>query len=118
MNKYLSNKKIKQVFSTAGNPQSNGAIERANQTLKRLIHKSIELKDGFDWVSNINKLTDNINNTIIDKINKTPNEIEKNRDDDDYTQQIKDKIYIKKRIMSQNKNFTLVKWLEYMNHQI
>ena len=97
MNKYLSNKKIKQVFSTAGNPQSNGAIERANQTLKRLIHKSIELKDGFDWVSNINKLTDNINNTIIDKINKTPNEIEKNKDDDDYTQQIKDKDIKKKK---------------------
>jgi len=30
------------------------------------------MKDGYDWVANINKLTDNINKTIIDKIGKTP----------------------------------------------
>jgi hypothetical protein len=85
------------VFSTPHNPQSNGGIERANQTLKRLIHKSIEMKDGFDWVANINKLTDNINNTIIDKIGKTANEIEANKDDEQKTKEIKDKDIKKKK---------------------
>ena len=97
MTKFLESKKIKQVFSTPHNPQSNGGIERANQTLKRLIHKSIEMKDGFDWVANINKLTDNINNTIIDKIGKTANEIEANKDDDQKTKEIKDKDIKKKK---------------------
>mmetsp|Transcript_34534 Transcript_34534/g.40643 ORF Transcript_34534/g.40643 Transcript_34534/m.40643 type:complete len:288 (+) Transcript_34534:164-1027(+) len=40
-------------------PQSNGSIERFNGTLKRLIYKSMELKNDFDWVANLDKLVDN-----------------------------------------------------------
>ena len=75
---FLKSKNIKQVLSSPHNPQSNGGIERFNQTLKQLINKQLELKDGYNWVLNLQKLVDNINNTIIDGINKTPNEIEKN----------------------------------------
>jgi len=55
------------------------------------------MKDGYDWVANINKLTDNINKTIIDKIGKTPDEIETNKDDVEYTKQVKDKDIKKKK---------------------
>jgi|AntAceMinimDraft_5_1070358.scaffolds.fasta_scaffold329530_1 hypothetical protein len=41
-----------QIVSEAGKPQSHGIIERANATIKDLIHKSIELIDNFDWVKN------------------------------------------------------------------
>jgi len=78
MKAYLTKENISQVLSSAGNPQSNGAIERANQTLKRLTHKQIELNDNYNWVINMDELTENINNTIISQINKTPNDIEKN----------------------------------------
>ncbi len=74
--KYLKDKNIHQVFSKSSNPQSNGGIERFNQTLKRLIHKSIELNNKFDWVANLNKLVNNMNDTIIARINKTPNEMQ------------------------------------------
>jgi hypothetical protein len=97
MTNYLTTKNIKQVFSTAHNPQSNGAIERANQTLKRLIHKSIEMKDGFDWVGNLDKLVENINNTIIDKIKTTPNEAERKIDDKEYIKEIKEQDIKKKK---------------------
>jgi hypothetical protein len=80
---YLQKENIHQVLSKAHTPQSNGGIERANQTIKRLIHKNIEMKNDFDWVKKIGSITDNMNNTIIDKINKTPNQIEKEYDDND-----------------------------------
>ena len=93
---FLQKQNIKQVFSTPHTPQSNGGIERANQTLKRLIHKSIELNDNFDWAKQINKLTNNMNTTIIDKINETPNQIEKN-DSEEFLTNIKEKDIKKKK---------------------
>ena len=40
---YLEKNGIKQTFSEASKPQSNGMIERANATIKELIHKSLEI---------------------------------------------------------------------------
>jgi hypothetical protein len=60
---FLSEKGIKQIFSEAGKPQSNGMIERSNATIKELIQKSIELNENFDWPKNLQKLIDNINNS-------------------------------------------------------
>jgi transposase InsO family protein len=76
MKEYLDKQGIKQVLSAPYAPQSNGAIERANQTLKRLIHKNIEVKKSFNWVKSIDKMTNIINNTIIDGKGKTAEEIE------------------------------------------
>ena len=53
--KYLVDNDIKQVLSSSGNPQSNGAIERLNQTLKWLIQKNIQLDLSFDWVKHLPK---------------------------------------------------------------
>jgi transposase InsO family protein len=76
MKDYLDKQGIKQVLSAPYAPQSNGAIERANQTLKRLIHKNIEVNKKFNWVKSIDKMTNIVNNTIIDGKGKTAEEIE------------------------------------------
>jgi len=60
---YLKKNGIKQILSEASKPQSNGMIERANATIKELIQKSLEINENFDWVKNLNKLIDNINNS-------------------------------------------------------
>ena len=85
--KYLEDNNIKQVLSSSGNPQSNGAIERLNQTLKWLIQKNIQLDLSFDWVKQLPKLVDNINNTIHKEISKTPQEVENNKNDITYIQE-------------------------------
>ena len=56
------------MLSSSGNPQSNGAIERLNQTLKWLIQKNIQLDLSFDWVKHLPKLVKNINNTIHEEL--------------------------------------------------
>jgi hypothetical protein len=73
---YLEKNDIKQILSEASKPQSNGMIERANATIKELIQKSIEMIDKFDWVKNLDKLIENINNSTHRITGFTPNEIQ------------------------------------------
>ena len=73
---FLTEKKIKQIFSEAGKPQSNGMIERSNATIKELIQKSLELNEKFDWLKNLQKLIDNINNSQHVITGFTPNQIQ------------------------------------------
>ena len=73
---YLEKNGIKQIFGEAGKPQSNGLIERANATIKELIQKSIEINRKFDWVKNLDKLIENINNSNHRIIGFTSNEIQ------------------------------------------
>jgi len=79
----LKENNIKQVLSEAGKPQSNGMIERANATIKELIQKSIELDENFDWVKNLDKLVDNINNSQHRNTGFTPKEIKEAYANDD-----------------------------------
>ena len=76
MKEYLASKGIKQVFSSAYAPQSNGAIERANQTLKRLIHKNMEINPKFNWVKSLKKVVAIINETVIPSKGASANSIE------------------------------------------
>ena len=52
-------------------------IERANATIKELIEKSIEINEKFDWVKNLDKLINNINNSQRRITGFTPKEIQK-----------------------------------------
>ena len=52
-------------------------IERANATIKELIEKSIEINENFDWVKNLDKLINNINNSQHRITGFTRNEIQK-----------------------------------------
>ena len=72
---YLEKNGIKQILGEAGKPQSNGMIERANATIKELIHKSLEINPKFDWVKNLDRLIENINNSNHRITGFTPNEI-------------------------------------------
>ena len=66
---------IKQILSEPSKPQSNGMIERANATIKELIQKSIELDENFDWIKNLQKLINNINDSQHRITGFTPNQI-------------------------------------------
>jgi hypothetical protein len=74
---FLKKDDIKQILSSPYKPTSNGNIERFNQTLKRLLHKNIELNKDYDWVKNLQSMVDNINSTFVDSLNDTPDNIEK-----------------------------------------
>jgi len=80
---YLEKNGIKQILGEAGKPQSNGLIERANATIKELIQKSIEINPKFDWVQNLDKLIENINNSNHRITGYTPNEIQSAFKNDD-----------------------------------
>jgi len=73
---YLEKNGIKHIFGEAGKSQSNGMIERANATIKELIQKSLEINRKFDWVKNLDKLIENINNSNHRITGFTPNEIQ------------------------------------------
>jgi transposase InsO family protein len=76
--KILTKHNIKQVFSLPSKPQSNGNIERFNQTLKKLIKMDMRVNNNYDWPNSLNELVDNYNNTIQDTTNKIPNDINEN----------------------------------------
>jgi len=80
---YLEKNGIKQILGEAGKPQSNGLIKRANATIKELIQKSIEINPKFDWVQNLDKLIENINNSNHRITGYTPNEIQNAFKNDD-----------------------------------
>ena len=88
---FLKNNNIKQILSEPNKPQSNGMIERANATIKELIQKSIELDGNFDWIKNLDKLIDNINNSQHRITGFTPNEIQEAYENDD--KELLDKAY-------------------------
>lgn len=73
--KLLEDNEIKQVLSKPGKPQSNGAIERFNKTLKKYLLTSMHLKNSLDWVSIVPKFIEVYNNTENDVTKKTPNEL-------------------------------------------
>jgi transposase InsO family protein len=74
---YLKKNGIKQILSEASKPQSNGMVERINGVIKKIIQKSLEINEKFDWPKYINKLIDNINNSQHSITGFTPNDIQK-----------------------------------------
>ena len=74
---YLKKNGIKQILSEASKPQSNGMVERINGVIKKIIQKSLEINEKFDWPKYINKFIDNINNSQHSITGFTPNDIQK-----------------------------------------
>jgi hypothetical protein len=107
-------------LSEAGKPQSNGMIERANATIKELIQKSIELDQNFDWLKQLDKLMNNINNSQHRITGLTPNQIQQAYENDDTI--ILDKAYDteleKQKVTYLNKYSKLDIELDYINQAI
>jgi len=72
--------KVKQILSLPQKPQSNGQVERANKTLKRLINMGVKSTNNNNWISRLKKQVKNYNNSVNDTTGKTPNEVADGKD--------------------------------------
>jgi hypothetical protein len=98
--KFNDKEGIKQIFSSANKPYSNGGVERMNATIKRLINKDRTQFDNPDWVSFLPLAIENINNTVSRVTGKTPLEVEKESEKENKETEAK----IKKEVMPDNQN--------------
>ena len=73
--KLLKDRGIRHQFSSAYTPASNGLVEVFNGKLKRSIMMTITKDDDNDWVSYIQKINDNLNNTYHTTIKMSPKEL-------------------------------------------
>jgi len=69
---YLQRKNIKQVFSNAYTPQSNGQVEKWNGILKRLIYMNLHKNQKYDWVGDLDNLVKNYNDAYQTAIKTSP----------------------------------------------
>ena len=69
---------ITQVFSKSYTPQSQGGIERCNQTLKKMIHRSFITNNNYEWVSLLPDFVSNYNTSTHTVIKTNPNELANN----------------------------------------
>lgn len=72
----LKESKIKHVFGAAGKPQSNGAIERFNGILKRMIKMNYFKTGQNKWVAKLPKFIHSYNNSYQRIIKMTPMQAE------------------------------------------
>jgi hypothetical protein len=66
---------FQQRFSRSHTPQTNGAIERFNQTLKRMIYAHFTRHRTLDWISILDTLVRNYNSSWHSSIRDTPQNV-------------------------------------------
>lgn len=71
---FMKDSDIKPLFTIAGNPQSNGAIERLNRTLKEQIRKDFAIKNNLNdqWHSQLPRLVRAYNKRKHNTIGMSP----------------------------------------------
>ena len=69
---FAKGKRIKQIFSQASSPWTNGNIERSWGTLKQMLYRYQTATGTKAWVKILPTLTDNYNRTIHRSIGTTP----------------------------------------------
>lgn len=90
--KVVTDNGIKQIFSQAGKPWSNGGVERFNATLKRQIEMYLTQHNEYDWVSFLPQFLTNYNSTVSSVTKISPNELERDLDDEDILDQVHNNI--------------------------
>ena len=71
--------KILQKFSRPRHPQSQGQVERLNQTICRLLQKNLLHNEQKKWIEIISKITFNYNATVHSATKKSPFQLYYNR---------------------------------------
>jgi transposase InsO family protein len=71
---YCEEQGVKLIHSRSHTPQSQGLVERTNQTLKRLLHMHEVETGSVVWVDILPSVIRSYNNTFSDQIGCTPNE--------------------------------------------
>lgn len=74
MSEFMKEKSIKQLYSKAHAPYTNGRIEKFNDTIKRYIFKGFTVNNNKRWVKSLQQYTDNYNNTSHRITKETPDE--------------------------------------------
>jgi hypothetical protein len=77
---------VKQIFSSAYHPQSQGAVEAFNGTFKRLLRRYFAENENKNWVDELDSIMTNYNNSIHSTTKHKPNEVidaYENKDSDD-----------------------------------
>ena len=72
--KFMNDNDIKPLFTIAGNPQSNGAVERLNRTIKEQIRKDFAIKNDSDgvWHTSLQRLVRAYNKRKHNTIGMSP----------------------------------------------
>ena len=99
----LQRRSIKQILSLPAKPWSNGGVERANGTLKRLIMKNMKMTGSNKWVKDLQTLVDNYNRAVNDVIKISPVEAERQYLDGEKQQVKGTRDAIEKRILRPSK---------------
>lgn len=85
MHELLKQYKVFQYFGRTYTPQSQGAVERVNRTLKELIFAGF-IRGGFaSWVSPLQNYVDNINSTVHSTTRFKPNYLANEPKEEDIT---------------------------------
>ena len=71
----LTNKGIKQIFSSPYHPQSQGAVESFNGTFKRLLRRYLAQNKTKRWVDYVPDILTNYNSTIHSTTHTTPDKL-------------------------------------------
>lgn len=74
--KFTDEKGIKVIYSSPSKPQSNGAIERCQSTLKSLLARNMIYADDNNWVALLPQLLHNYNGSFHRVIGMTPYDAE------------------------------------------
>lgn len=99
----LKKNNVAQVLSLPSKPQSNGAIERFNKTLKRALRITMKTTQLDNWPVILKQIIKNYNNAVHSVTKMVPNEVH-NTDDRKLNKEIKSNI--KKSVQSKNETDT------------
>jgi IS30 family transposase len=72
---FLQGRNIQHITGIAGRPQSQGIVERSNQTIKALIFKNMTLNKNKKWKDDLDELVGVYNETFHTTIGRDPIEV-------------------------------------------